>query len=259
MFGSLYDMLADYFESDYMRAAFAGQGVIGAFIGPKTPGSVYVMWHHMFGEVNGEKGMWGYVRGGMGRISYAMAASAEAHGAQIRLNTRVKELLINNGRVEGVRLEGGEELRADAVLSNVDPKTTFQRFCDDAGLDADFLRRISQFKTDSAIFKLNIALRELPSFTCLPGTAPGLQHFGSCEISPTPDWVQTAYEDAAHGELSRKPWIEAYMQSVHRPHRGAAGLPHHLDVLPVRALPPEGPRVDATRSATTWPTASSPR
>jgi phytoene dehydrogenase-like protein len=213
MFGSLYDMLADYFESDYMRAAFAGQGVIGSFIGPKTPGSVYVMWHHMFGEVNGEKGMWGYVRGGMGRISYAMAASAEAHGAQIRLNTRVKDLLIHDGRVEGVRLENGEEIRGDAVLSNVDPKTTFLRFCDGAGLDAGFLKRIAQFKTESGVFKLNIALRELPDFTSVPGTAPALQHFGSCEISPTPDWVQNAFEDAERGELSKEPWIEAYMQS----------------------------------------------
>ena len=224
MFGSPYDMLFDYFESDYLRAAFMGQGVIGTFIGPKTPGSVYVMWHHMFGEVNGEKGMWGYVRGGMGKISFAMAASAEAHGAQIRLDTRVQRLLTHNGRVEGVRLEDGEELRADAVLSNVDPKTTFLRFCDANDLDAGFRQRIGQFKTESATFKLNVALRELPSFACLPGTTPSLQHFGSCEISPTPDWVQTAYEDAMHGELSRKPWIEAYMQSSTDPSVAPEGL-----------------------------------
>ncbi len=118
-------MLADYFESDYLRAAFAGQGVIGSFIGPKTPGSVYVMWHHMFGEVNGEQGMWGYVRGGMGRISLAMAASAEAHGAVIRTNSRVAKVLISNGKAEGVRLESGEEFRAQAVLSNAEPKRTF--------------------------------------------------------------------------------------------------------------------------------------
>ncbi|HVB21367.1 MAG TPA: NAD(P)/FAD-dependent oxidoreductase [Ktedonobacteraceae bacterium] len=213
MFGSLYDMLADYFESDYLRAAFAGQGVIGSFIGPKTPGSVYVMWHHMFGEVNGEQGMWGYVRGGMGRISYAMAASAEAHGAIIRTDTPVAQVLVHDGRAEGVRLENGEELRATAVLSNADPKRTFFQFCSDAGLDKDFLKRIGQFKTDSAVIKINVALKELPDFKCLPGTTPALQHFGSCEISPTPDWVQDAYEDAMHGELSKKPYIEAYMQS----------------------------------------------
>ncbi|MEO8972776.1 MAG: NAD(P)/FAD-dependent oxidoreductase [Ktedonobacteraceae bacterium] len=213
MFGSLYDMLADYFESDYLRAAFAGQGVIGSFIGSKTPGSVYVMWHHMFGEVNGEQGMWGYVRGGMGRISFAMAASAEAHGAVIRTDTPVAQVLVHNGRAEGVRLEDGEELRATAVLSNADPKRTFFQFCSDAGLDKDFLKRIGQFKTDSAVIKINVALKELPNFKCLPGTTPALQHFGSCEISPTPDWVQNAYEDAMHGELSKKPYIEAYMQS----------------------------------------------
>ncbi len=213
MFGSLYDMLADYFESDYLRAAFAGQGVIGSFIGSKTPGSVYVMWHHMFGEVNGEQGMWGYVRGGMGRISFAMAASAEAHGAVIRTDTPVAKVLVHNGRAEGVRLENGEELRATAVLSNADPKRTFFQFCADANLDKGFLKRIGQFKTDSAVIKINVALKELPNFKCLPGTTPALQHFGSCEISPTPDWVQNAYEDAMHGELSKKPYIEAYMQS----------------------------------------------
>jgi phytoene dehydrogenase-like protein len=223
MFGNLYDMLADYFESDYLRAAFAGQGVIGSFIGPKTPGSVYVMWHHMFGEVNGEQGMWGYVRGGMGRISFAMAASAEAHGAVIRTDSPVSKILVHNGRAEGVRLENGEELRAAAVLSNADPKRTFFQFCQDADLDKSFLKRISQFKTESAVIKLNIALKELPSFTCLPGTSPGLQHAGSLDISPTPDWVQDAYEDAMHGGLSRKPYIEAYMQSATDPSVAPAG------------------------------------
>lgn len=217
MFGNLYDMLADYFESDYLRAAFAGQGVIGSFIGPKTPGSVYVLWHHMFGEVDGHKGCWGYVRGGMGRISFAMAASAEAHGAIIRTNARVANILVHNGRAEGVRLENGEELRAAAVLSNADPKRTFLQFCADAGLEKGFLKRISQFKTESAVIKLNIALKELPSFTCLPGTAPALQHCGSIEVSPTPDYVQAAYEDALRGDLSQKPYIEAYIQSATDP------------------------------------------
>ncbi|MEO6888639.1 MAG: NAD(P)/FAD-dependent oxidoreductase [Ktedonobacteraceae bacterium] len=223
MFGSLYDMLDDYFESDYMRAAWAGQGVIGSFIGPKTPGSVYVAWHHMFGEVNGEHGMWGYVRGGMGRISFAMAASAEAHGAVIRTDARVAKILVHNGRAEGVRLENGEELRAGAVLSNADPKRTFLQFCADAGLDKGFLKRIEHFKTESGVIKLNIALKELPSFTCLPGTTPGLQHAGSCDITPTPDWVQEAFEDAERGELSQKPYIEAYMQSATDPTIAPAG------------------------------------
>jgi phytoene dehydrogenase-like protein len=130
-------MLATYFEFDYLRAAFAGQGVIGTFIGPKTPGSVYVMWHHMFGEVNGEKGMWGYVRGGMGRISFALAASEQAHGAVIRTNSTVEKILVHNGQAEGVRLENGEELRANIILSNTDPKRTFLQFCADAELDKD--------------------------------------------------------------------------------------------------------------------------
>src|SRR5207245_10102127 len=128
MFSNMYDMMADYFESDYLRAAYAGQGVIGSFIGPKTTGSVFVLWHHMFGEVNGVQGMWGYVRGGMGRISFALAASAQAHGAVIRTGAPVAKILVHNGRAEGVRLENGEELRAAAVLSNADPKRTFMHF-----------------------------------------------------------------------------------------------------------------------------------
>lgn len=223
MFGNLYDMLADYFESDYLRAAWAGQGVIGSFIGPKTPGSVYVAWHHMFGEVNGEQGMWGYVRGGMGKISFAMAASAEAHGAVIRTDVRVSRILIHNGKAEGVRLESGEEYRARAVLSNAEPKRTFLQFCADADLDKDFLKRIARFKAESAVIKLNIALKELPSFRCLPGVAPGQQHAGSCDITPTPEWVQEAFEDAARGELSRHPYIEAYMQSATDPTVAPAG------------------------------------
>src|SRR5437868_5954064 len=224
MFGNLYDMLADYFESDCMRAAYAGQGVIGSFIGPKTPGSVYVLWHHMFGEVDGHKGCWGYVRGGMGRVSFAMAASAEAHGAVIRTNAQVAKILVHNGKAAGVRLEDGEELRADTVLSNADPKRTFLQFCADAGLDKDFLKRISQFKTDSAVIKINIALKELPSFTCLPGTTPALQHGGSIDITPTPDYVQEAYEDALRGELSKKPYIEGYLQSATDPSVAPAGF-----------------------------------
>jgi phytoene dehydrogenase-like protein len=223
MFGNLYDMLADYFESDYLRAAWAGQGVIGSFIGPKTPGSVYVAWHHMFGEVNGEQGMWGYVRGGMGTISFAMAASAEAHGALIRTGAPVARILIHNGKAEGIRLESGEEYRARAVLSNAEPKRTFLQFCADADLDTDFLKRIARFKSESGVIKLNIALKELPSFRCLPGVAPGLQHAGSCDITPTPWWVQDAFEDAARGELSRHPYIEAYMQSATDPSVAPAG------------------------------------
>jgi phytoene dehydrogenase-like protein len=223
MFGNLYDLLASYFESDYLRAAFAGQGVIGSFLGPKTPGSVYVMWHHMFGEVNGEKGMWGYVRGGMGRISFALAASAQARGVEIRTTAPVAKVLTYNGRAEGVRLEDGQEYRARAVLSNADPKRTLLHFCADAGLDQGFLKRLSQFKTESAVVKVNVALKELPSFRCLPGTAPGLQHAGSCDITPTPEWVQEAYEDARRGELSRKPYIEAYMQSATDPSVAPSG------------------------------------
>src|SRR5437016_7474384 len=159
MFGNLYDMLADYFESDYLRAAYAGQGVIGSFIGPRTPGSVYVLWHHMFGEVNGVQGVWGYVRGGMGRISFAMAASAEAQGAVIHTNSPVAKILVHNGRAEGVRLENGEEFRADSVLSNADPKRTFLQLCADADLDKGFIKRISQFKIGRASCRERLCMK----------------------------------------------------------------------------------------------------
>ena len=213
MFGSLYDMLADYFESDYMRAAFAGQGVIGAFIGPKTPGSVYVMWHHMFGEVNGEKGMWGYVRGGMGRISYAMAASAEAHGAQIRLNTRVEQLLIPTG---ASRACGWRAARRSVRAPSSRTWTRRRRSCASAtapGWIAASCAASASSRPRAASSSSTSPCASCPTSPASPAQTPALQHFGSCEISPTPDWVQNAYEDAARGELSREPWIEAYMQS----------------------------------------------
>ena len=149
-----------------------------------------------------------------GRISFALAASAEAHGAIIRTDTPVSKILVHKLDVQKVCGLKTEVLRAKAVLSNADPKRTFLQFCADLDLDKVFLKRISHFKTDSAVIKLNIALKELPSFKCLPGTTPGLQHAGSLDISRTPDWVQDAYEHAARGELSQKPYIEAYMQSA---------------------------------------------
>ena len=135
----------------------------------------------------------------------------------------IDKILVHDGKSEGVLLENGEELRASAVLSNADPKRTFLQFCADADLDKVFLKRIAHFKTESAVIKLNVALKELPSFKCLPGTAPALQHAGSLDLTPTPDWVQNAYEDAMHGGLSQKPYIEAYMQSATDPTVAPAG------------------------------------
>jgi len=185
MFGSLSDVLHDFFESDHVRGAFAGSGVIGSMLGPMTPGSAYVMWHHMMGEVNGTRGVWGYVRGGMGRVSFALAASAEAAGATIRLDSPVVRILTDGTRAQGVRLRGGEELRARAVLSNLDPKTTLLRLIPEGDLDPGFRQRLSRFKTESAVYKVNCALRELPRFTCLDHDGPGPEHCGTIDLSPS--------------------------------------------------------------------------
>jgi phytoene dehydrogenase-like protein len=224
MFGSLSDVLHQFFESAHVRGAFAGSGVIGSMLGPMTPGSAYVMWHHMMGEVNGTKGVWGYVRGGMGRVSSALAASAEAAGATIRLNSPVVRILTDGTRAEGVRLRSGEELRARAVLSNLDPKTTLLHLVPEGDLDAGFRERLSHFKTRSAVYKVNCALRELPRFTCLdPHDGVGPEHCGTIDLSPSIEYVERAYDDAKYGRPSQHPYVAAYIQSATDPSVAPAG------------------------------------
>src|SRR5580698_4243196 len=169
------DFLDDWFESEQLKVTLATDGVIGANGGPRSPGTAYILLHHCMGGVNGHRGLWGFVRGGMGGVSNAIADSARAHGAVIRTNSPVAKILVATGRVSGVVLESGEEIAAHVVASNLDPKRTFLKLLDARHLEPDFLDAIRKFRSEGTSLKMNLALSGLPEFKSLPG-APAPQH-----------------------------------------------------------------------------------
>jgi len=181
---------------------------------PSMPGTAYVLFHHVMGECNGVRGVWGYVRGGMGGISNAIAAAARERGVEIRTNAEVAHIVVKNGAVQGVALADGTEARAPRVASGVDAHVTFLRLMDAADLPADFVEAVHHIDYASASCKINVALGELPDFTALPGTAPGPQHRGTIHISPTMEYIERAYDDAKYGRPSAQPIIEATIPSV---------------------------------------------
>ena len=155
-------ILERWFETEVLKTTLATDAVIGAFASISQPGTAYVLLHHVFGEVNGQKGRWGHVKGGMGEITQAMARSAEAHGAEIHLNTAVKELLIENGKAAAVITENGDSFRSKVVAANVNPKLLFQQLVRQDALSDDFVRQMDSYRCASGTFRMNVALKELP-------------------------------------------------------------------------------------------------
>ena len=177
--------LDSWFESEAVKAAFGFDAVVGNYASPDTPGSAYVLLHHVFGEVNGHKGAWGHSIGGMGTITQIMAKISRDLGVEISLEAPVSRVLVDGEKVAGVRLESGEEIIADRVISNVGPKLLYERLFDDADLKPEFKRRVKGFKAGSGTFRMNVALSELPKFSCLPET--GEHHQSGIIIAPTLD------------------------------------------------------------------------
>ena len=210
------DFLDRWFESDELKATLATDGVIGAFASPHTPGTAYVLLHHVMGETFGRKGVWAYVRGGMGGITQAMAKSFEAHGGTVRTSAPVAKILIKDGRAAGVLLANGEEILGDRVISNVDPRKTFVEMLEPQHLESEFLDRVKSIRYGSATFKLNLALSDVPNFTALPnvGGKPGPQHNGTIHLSPSMEYIEKAYKDARQGMTSERPVLECTMASV---------------------------------------------
>ena len=178
------DFLDGWFEDDHVRTAFAFDAVVGNYAGVSTPGSAYVLLHHVFGEVNGKYGAWGHSVGGMGAITQAMAAACLDAGVEISLEAPVSKVLVENGKARGVRLESGEEIAATIVAANVGPALLFRQMVDASDLDADFRKRIAGFKTGSGTFRMNVALSELPSFTVLPGKEKAEHHTAGSSSPP---------------------------------------------------------------------------
>jgi phytoene dehydrogenase-like protein len=210
--GAATPILDRWFESEQLKVTLATDAIIGAFASPSMPGTAYVLFHHVMGECDGVRGVWGYVRGGMGGISNALAASAKAHGAEIRTNASVAKLLIRAGTVAGVVLEDGTELHARSVASNADANVTFLKLADPKELPPEFVASIKAIDYSSASLKINVLLSELPNFTSRPGAGPHLR--GTLHICPDFDTLERAYDDAKYGEPSRTPVLECTIPTV---------------------------------------------
>ena len=206
------DFLGGWFESDAVKAALAFDGVVGNPASPWTPGSAYVLLHHTFGGVNGKKGQWGHAVGGMGAITQAMAAACRDAGVAIELEAPVERVLVERGRVRGVRLAGGGERHADVVAANVNPRLLFQALTDPQDLPAAFRERIARYRCESATFRMNVALSALPRFACRPGPGPHLA--SGIVMSPSLHWMDRAWRDAVDHGWSRRPIVEMLIPSV---------------------------------------------
>ncbi len=206
------EFLEGWFEDDHVQSAFAFDAVVGNYAGVSTPGSAYVLLHHVFGEVNGKYGAWGHSVGGMGAITQAMARACEEAGVEISLEAPVARVLTDGGKAAGVRLKSGEEIAANIVAANVGPALLYRQMVDASDLPADFARRMDGFKTGSGTFRMNVALSELPDFTVLPGKGDNQHgaehHTAGIIIAPGMDYMDRAYDDARARGWSKQPIVE---------------------------------------------------
>jgi phytoene dehydrogenase-like protein len=208
------EYLARWFESDPVKAVFGFDGIVGNYASPYTPGSAYVLLHHVFGEVNGKKGVWGHAIGGMGAITQAMARACAARGVDVRIDSAVREVIVEKGSAVGVVTERGETLRARCVVSNLNPRLLFQRLVDPAALPPEFRERIGHWKCGSGTFRMNVALSELPDFSALPGKVAADHHGAGIILAPSLDYMDRAYLDARQHGWSRQPIVEMLIPST---------------------------------------------
>jgi phytoene dehydrogenase-like protein len=220
------DFLDEWFEDERVKGALATQAIIGAWCGPMTPGSAYVLMHHWIGEVDGHAGAWGWAKGGMGGISAAMARSAEAAGAEIRTDAEVDRVAINaSGRAVGVALADGSLVRAQRVVSCAHPVTTYLSLIGEERLPGDVVRDVKRYRTRSGSVKLNVALSELPAFPAWD--QEGDLHKGLVAVSPSIEYLERAWDDAKFGRMSEHPYVEAVFPTAHEP-EGLAPKGRHL-------------------------------
>jgi phytoene dehydrogenase-like protein len=239
------EILDRWFESAPIKAAFGFDAVVGNFQSPYAPGSAYVLLHHVFGEVNGERGQWGHARGGMGAITQAMARECAARGVVVRTAAAVRRVNVERGRAAGVELESGETIAARRVVANVNPKLLFGALVAPEHVDADFRARIDGYRCGSGTFRMNVALSALPDFTCLPGTSAQPHHGSGIIVAPSLAYMERAFFDARLHGWSRAPIVEMLIPSIVDDSLAPAGMhvaslfcqhvhPRLGDVLPGR-------------------------
>ncbi len=243
------DLLDEWFETDALKGMKSASGIIGTFLGPRSPGTAYVLLHHYMGEIDGAFRAWGFAKGGSGGVSGAIANSARALGAELRTNAGVKQVIVKNGRAVGVALENGDELYANAVLSAADPKRTFLGFVEPKHFPDEFVTSIQNFRVRGSSGKVNIALSELPKFTAWPDGEPPLPYRGAISISPSVDYIERAYDDAKYGRISKRPYLDIIFPSMIDPDMAPPG--HHVMSCFVQYAPydAEGGWDDAKRDA----------
>ncbi|HTS62236.1 MAG TPA: NAD(P)/FAD-dependent oxidoreductase [Candidatus Acidoferrales bacterium] len=210
------EFLDEWFENEQVKVTLATDGVIGANGGPRSPGTAYILLHHCMGGVAGHRGLWGFVRGGMGAVSEAIASSAKAKGVEIRTGAAVAKVLVRDGRARGVVLANGEEIESTLVASNLDPKATFLKLLEPGDLDAEFVRAIRNFRIEGTSCKINLALSGLPEFRAFPG-APGPHHKATMHICPSIEYVERAWDDAKYGRPSKRPLMELTIPTMYDP------------------------------------------
>lgn len=221
--GSTRDLVDTYFESEAVKGVLAFGGAVGTFVGPSTPGSAYSKAHHLAARVDEHMGCFGYVRGGMGALSQALATVLRQHGGEIRTNVTVERVILRNGAAAGVVLTGGEEIAAQVVLSNADPKHTLLGLVGEQSLDSDVVADLRRYRTTGCSYKINCALDALPRFRALPpgDQTPYLR--GGVVISPSLDYLETAYTDARAGRVPSRPYVIMHFQSITDPELAPAG------------------------------------
>jgi phytoene dehydrogenase-like protein len=212
---SAVDFLDQWFETDVLKATMSASGIIGTFLGVRSPGTAYVLLHHYMGEIDGAFRAWGFARGGTGAISNAIAGAAREAGVEIRTQAPTAKILVKEGRAKGVALANGDEIYADIISSSVDPKHTFIDFIEPGTIADDFLDEVRRYKYRGSSGKVNLALDGLPNFECMPGEGAHLR--GAMSISPAVEYMERAYDDAKYGHFSRRPYIDMVIPSLTDP------------------------------------------
>jgi len=215
------DYLGEWFESEALKAAKSASGIIGTFLGPRSPGTAYVLLHHYMGEIDGVFRAWGFARGGTGSVSESIASAARSFGAEIRTDAPVRQVIVTNGRAAGVVLESGEEIHGRTVVSGLDPRRTFLELVEREHLPEELVEAVRRFRFRGSSGKVNLALSEPPNFTALPGNEAHLK--GAIAIAPSVDYLERAYDDAKYGEFSRRPFLDIVIPSMIDPRMAPPG------------------------------------
>jgi len=215
------DFLDEWFECDPLKATMSASGIIGTYLGPRSPGTAYVLLHHYMGEIDSVFRAWGFQKGGTGGVAEAIAGAARAFGAEIRTEASVTNVIVKEGRATGVALDNGDELYANVIVSSLDPRRTFLDLIDESLLPSEMTEALYNFNIRGSSGKVNLALDAAPEFACMPGEGAHLR--GAISISPSLDYIEQAYDDAKYGSFSRRPYIDVIIPSMIDPDMAPPG------------------------------------